>query len=177
MLHIFNEINSRCINNEANIFGNFKNAVPFFVIIIGSVIVQILIVEFTGIVFNVVPLSFKYYIYSVLIGMSELILYQIIRFIPYKCCDHSEDESAKHYTYITPSPTLTPAPFSETCTPDIHIGTDIQKQIELEMAQYKAETPAESTVIVSTISRISNTPTNVEIHIPGIRSWSSTAEH
>ena len=149
-LHVFNEINSRCINNEANIFGNFKNAIPFFVIIIGSIIVQVLIVEFTGIVFNVVTLSGLHLLYSILIGMSELILYQIIRFIPYKCCDHSEDESTKHYTYMTPTPIPTPMPPATVCTPSPVPMSNFEKEVEIEMTKLNPTITQEETQPVQT---------------------------
>ncbi|KAK8807241.1 hypothetical protein WA158_004000 [Blastocystis sp. Blastoise] len=103
LLHVFNELNSRCINNERNIFTNFKNAIPFFIIVLSSIIIQILIVQFTGPVFSVKPLSWKQHLYAIAIGFTEVILYQLIAFIPTRLFSrHSSSSSSYTYSSLHP---------------------------------------------------------------------------
>jgi len=81
-LQVFNEINSRKVNLQKNVFeGIFTN--PIFVsIIVITIVVQVLIVEFGGIAVKTVPLSWDEWLYCVLIGYMTLPFGFLLRLLP-----------------------------------------------------------------------------------------------
>ena len=81
-MEMFNEINSRRINNEANVFENMGSNAMFYSIFIISLVMQVLLVQFAGRVFNTHPLSLGQHIFCVLMGVLTLPLYQLVRTIP-----------------------------------------------------------------------------------------------
>ncbi|CAF4705876.1 unnamed protein product, partial [Rotaria sp. Silwood1] len=82
LMTLFNEINSRKLHGERNVFkGIFRN--PFFYCIwIFCFIAQILIVTFGGRVFSCAPLNIKQWAWSLGFGAGSLLWQQIILFIP-----------------------------------------------------------------------------------------------
>ena len=82
-MEMCNEINSRRINNEANVFERiFKN--PMFVVIfIVSLVLQVLLVQFAGRVFNTHPLNLSEHLFCMAMGLLTLPLYQLARTVPY----------------------------------------------------------------------------------------------
>ncbi|MEW5311473.1 MAG: hypothetical protein WDW38_003186 [Sanguina aurantia] len=70
MCQICNEINSRRINDEYNVFENFL-ANPIFLSVIGiSGVLQFLIMEFLGLFFKVIPLDYKEWLATIAIGLG-----------------------------------------------------------------------------------------------------------
>jgi len=81
-LQVFNEINSRKVNLQRNVFdGIFTNPI-FCGIILLTVVVQILIVEFGGIAVKTVPLTYDQWLYCILIGYMTLPFGFLLRLIP-----------------------------------------------------------------------------------------------
>ena len=79
---VFNEINSRTVIDEINVFkGFFTNFIFIFVIIVTCVL-QFIIIQFTGKVFKVEPLDWSEWLSSVAIGAFSLVLGFLVRFIP-----------------------------------------------------------------------------------------------
>ena len=81
-MEMFNEINSRRINNEANVFENMGSNAMFYSIFIISLVMQVLLVQFVGRVFNTHPLSLGQHLFCILMGVLTLPLYQLVRTIP-----------------------------------------------------------------------------------------------
>jgi P-type Ca2+ transporter type 2B len=82
LMQLFNEINSRRINNEANVFEHIL-ASPYFVIVVGVTMgLQILLVEFGDRAFGTTTLSGPQWAFCLGLGLFELVWYQIIRFVP-----------------------------------------------------------------------------------------------
>jgi len=81
-MQIFNEINSRKVHGERNVFEGIFNNFIFVGVIVGTTIVQGLLVEFAGTPFNCTGLSWQHWLICIGIGASELIWGQIIFTIP-----------------------------------------------------------------------------------------------
>ncbi|XP_032238959.1 plasma membrane calcium-transporting ATPase 4 isoform X2 [Nematostella vectensis] len=82
LMQLFNEINSRMVHGERNVFkGIFRN--PIFVGIMGGTfIVQILIIELTGKAFHVVGLNWEQWMWCIFLGFTELLWGQLVLTIP-----------------------------------------------------------------------------------------------
>ncbi|KAM6321443.1 plasma membrane calcium-transporting ATPase 1 isoform 8-T8 [Aegotheles albertisi] len=82
MMQLFNEINARKIHGERNVFeGIFNNAI-FCSIVLGTFIVQIIIVQFGGKPFSCSELSIEQWLWSIFLGMGTLLWGQLISTIP-----------------------------------------------------------------------------------------------
>nr|Q98SH2.2 RecName: Full=Plasma membrane calcium-transporting ATPase 1; AltName: Full=Plasma membrane calcium ATPase isoform 1; Short=PMCA1; AltName: Full=Plasma membrane calcium pump isoform 1 [Gallus gallus] len=82
MMQLFNEINARKIHGERNVFeGIFNNAI-FCTIVLGTFVVQIIIVQFGGKPFSCSKLSIEQWLWSVFLGMGTLLWGQLISTIP-----------------------------------------------------------------------------------------------
>ncbi|CAK88204.1 unnamed protein product (macronuclear) [Paramecium tetraurelia] len=82
-LQVFNEINARKLKKtELNVFEGFFNNWLFLSVIIGTIVVQILIVEFGGKAVKVTPLDFGHHLICILIGMCSLGIGYLIKQIP-----------------------------------------------------------------------------------------------
>ena len=82
-LNIFNLINARKLEpNELNVFENFCNNQLFFVILVISLVVQVLLVDFGGKVIQTVPLSPAANVVCVGLGLSELLVGVLIKCLP-----------------------------------------------------------------------------------------------
>ncbi|KAJ7391328.1 ATPase, Ca transporting, plasma membrane [Desmophyllum pertusum] len=82
MLQLFNEINSRKVHGERNVFsGIFRNPV-FVIIMVGTFVVQILIIELTGKAFHVTGLGWEEWLWCVFLGFSELLWGQLVLTVP-----------------------------------------------------------------------------------------------
>jgi Ca2+ transporting ATPase len=81
-LQVFNEINSRKVNLQRNVFdGIFTNPI-FCGIIVITIIVQVFIIEFGKYAVKTVPLTFDQWLYCVLIGYMTLPFGFLLRLIP-----------------------------------------------------------------------------------------------
>ncbi|NXI32102.1 AT2B1 ATPase, partial [Sterrhoptilus dennistouni] len=82
MMQLFNEINARKIHGERNVFeGIFNNAI-FCSIVLGTFVVQIIIVQFGGKPFSCSELSVEQWLWSIFLGMGTLLWGQLISTIP-----------------------------------------------------------------------------------------------
>uniref|UniRef100_A0A8C6Z9W5 Calcium-transporting ATPase n=1 Tax=Nothoprocta perdicaria TaxID=30464 RepID=A0A8C6Z9W5_NOTPE len=82
MMQLFNEINARKIHGERNVFeGIFNNAI-FCTIVLGTFVVQIIIVQFGGKPFSCSELSIEQWLWSIFLGMGTLLWGQLISTIP-----------------------------------------------------------------------------------------------
>ena len=82
MLQLFNEVASRKINDELNIFEGIGRNPIFSAVIIGTLIVQFLIVEFGGSYVSCAPLTLEQHLVCVVIGACSMLNGVIIRFVP-----------------------------------------------------------------------------------------------
>ena len=80
-LQVFNEINSRDIE-KINIFRGMFDSWIFLLIIFATVAFQVVIVEFLGAFASTVPLSWQFWLLSVLIGAISMPLAVIVKCIP-----------------------------------------------------------------------------------------------
>jgi len=81
MMQCFNEINSRKVHNEMNVFEGIFRTSLFTVIVVGTILVQFVLCEYGGIAFRTKGLPWDMHIYAVLIGAFSLIMGQLIRLI------------------------------------------------------------------------------------------------
>ncbi|XP_074082665.1 plasma membrane calcium-transporting ATPase 1 isoform X2 [Macrotis lagotis] len=82
LMQLFNEINARKIHGERNVFeGIFKNII-FCTIVLGTFVIQIIIVQFGGKPFSCSKLSLAQWLWSVFLGMGTLLWGQLISTVP-----------------------------------------------------------------------------------------------
>lgn len=83
-MQIFNEINSRKLGiHEYNVFAGFFNNFLFLGIIVGTVIVQVTLVQFGGVPVRTCPLTWKQHAMCLAIGMFSLVQGVIVKiFLP-----------------------------------------------------------------------------------------------
>ncbi|KAL4607816.1 hypothetical protein ACB092_09G202100 [Castanea dentata] len=78
---VFNEINSRDIE-KINVFRGMLNSRIFLGVMVGTVVFQVIIVEFLGDFASTVPLSWQLWLLSILLGSVSLLVAVIIKCIP-----------------------------------------------------------------------------------------------
>ncbi|XP_067863663.1 plasma membrane calcium-transporting ATPase 1-like isoform X3 [Heptranchias perlo] len=82
MMQLFNEINARKIHGERNVFeAIFRNPI-FCCIVVGTFLIQIVIVEFGGKPFSCSGLTLDQWLWCIFIGVGELLWGQVISTIP-----------------------------------------------------------------------------------------------
>ncbi|KAM9375447.1 plasma membrane calcium-transporting ATPase 1-like isoform 2-T2 [Pholidichthys leucotaenia] len=82
LMQIFNEVNARKIHGERNVFeGVFRNPI-FCTIILGTLLVQILIVQFGGKPFSCVSLNLEQWLWCILLGFGSLLWGQLVSSVP-----------------------------------------------------------------------------------------------
>ncbi|XP_075705487.1 plasma membrane calcium-transporting ATPase 2-like isoform X1 [Rhinoderma darwinii] len=82
MMQLFNEINARKIHGERNVFdGIFRNPI-FCTIVLGTFVIQIVIVQFGGKPFSCSPLQLDQWMWCIFLGVGELVWGQVIASIP-----------------------------------------------------------------------------------------------
>ncbi|XP_016070335.1 PREDICTED: plasma membrane calcium-transporting ATPase 4 isoform X1 [Miniopterus natalensis] len=82
LMQLFNEINSRKIHGERNVFaGIFRNLI-FCSVVLGTFVSQIIIVEFGGKPFSCTKLTLSQWFWCLFIGIGELLWGQVISTIP-----------------------------------------------------------------------------------------------
>jgi Ca2+ transporting ATPase len=77
-----NEFNCRKLMRNENIFKGFFNNPLFFIIEIGTIIVQVALVQFGGAFIKCAPLTFNQHMYCVAIGLGSIFMGFIIRALP-----------------------------------------------------------------------------------------------
>ncbi|KAJ6215836.1 hypothetical protein RDWZM_010336, partial [Blomia tropicalis] len=84
MMTLFNEVNSRKIHGERNIFeGLFSNPI-FYGILIVTAVAQVIIVQWGGRPFNTASLTLEQWMWCILFGVGVLVWGQLITTIPTK---------------------------------------------------------------------------------------------
>ncbi|XP_034054606.1 plasma membrane calcium-transporting ATPase 1-like isoform X1 [Gymnodraco acuticeps] len=82
LMQIFNELNARKIHGERNVFdGVFKNPI-FCSILLGTFILQILIVQFGGKPFSCVSLNMEQWLWCIFLGIGSLLWGQVVSSVP-----------------------------------------------------------------------------------------------
>ena len=81
-MQIFNEINARKIHGERNVFQGLHRSYTFLIIMVGQVVFQVILVQFGSIVVRTSGLTLDLWLWSILLGSSELVVGQIIAMIP-----------------------------------------------------------------------------------------------
>ncbi|KAL4828464.1 hypothetical protein H8958_012829 [Nasalis larvatus] len=82
LMQLFNEINSRKIHGEKNVFSGIYRNIIFCSVVLGTFICQIFIVEFGGKPFSCTSLSLSQWLWCLFIGIGELLWGQFISAIP-----------------------------------------------------------------------------------------------
>uniref|UniRef100_A0A1I7Y0Y4 Calcium-transporting ATPase n=1 Tax=Steinernema glaseri TaxID=37863 RepID=A0A1I7Y0Y4_9BILA len=82
LMTLFNEINARKIHGERNVFeGIFSNPI-YYIIWIGTMVSQVLIVQFGGRWFSTAALNLEQWLWCVALGVSVLLWGQLVTSIP-----------------------------------------------------------------------------------------------
>lgn len=82
LMQIFNELNARKIHGERNVFEGVHRNPIFCGIFLGTLAVQIIIVQFGGKPFSCVPLSPDQWLWCVFFGLSSLLWGQVVTSVP-----------------------------------------------------------------------------------------------
>ncbi|XP_054910604.1 plasma membrane calcium-transporting ATPase 1a isoform X4 [Poeciliopsis prolifica] len=82
LMQLFNEINARKIHGERNVFEGVFNNLIFCSIVLGTFIIQILIVQIGGKPFSCVALTLDQWLWCTFLGFGSLIWGQVISSIP-----------------------------------------------------------------------------------------------
>ncbi|XP_053320497.1 plasma membrane calcium-transporting ATPase 1 isoform X3 [Spea bombifrons] len=82
MMQLFNEINARKIHGERNVFEGIFNNMIFCSIVLGTFVIQIVIVQFGGKPFSCTELTIDQWLWSVFLGMGTLLWGQLVTTIP-----------------------------------------------------------------------------------------------
>lgn len=79
---VFNEINSRKVNLQLNVFDGLFTNMIFVGIILVTCITQFLLIQFGGAATRTLPLNFEQWVYCVAIGFFSLPIGFLLRLIP-----------------------------------------------------------------------------------------------
>lgn len=82
MMQIFNEINARKVHGERNVFSGIFTNKLFLAIAVGTLLVQILLVQFFGRAFMVAPLDIDQWMWCLFFGFTELLWGQVVVSVP-----------------------------------------------------------------------------------------------
>ncbi|KAJ3596271.1 hypothetical protein NHX12_002680 [Muraenolepis orangiensis] len=82
LMQLFNEINSRKIHGERNVFDGMFNNPIFCCIVFSTFIIQIVIVQFGGKPFSCVSLSIDKWLWCIFLGFGSLLWGQLVSTIP-----------------------------------------------------------------------------------------------
>ncbi|XP_066117743.1 plasma membrane calcium-transporting ATPase 4 isoform X3 [Saccopteryx bilineata] len=82
LMQLFNEINSRKIHGERNVFSGIFRNIIFCSVVLGTFVSQIFIVEFGGKPFSCTSLTLSQWFWCLFIGIGELLWGQVISTIP-----------------------------------------------------------------------------------------------
>ncbi|XP_034541596.1 plasma membrane calcium-transporting ATPase 1-like isoform X2 [Notolabrus celidotus] len=82
LMQIFNELNARKIHGERNVFEGVFNNPIFCSIVLGTLVVQFVIVQFGGKPFSCVTLNLTQWLWCIFLGMGSLLWGQLVSSIP-----------------------------------------------------------------------------------------------
>ncbi|XP_038068879.1 plasma membrane calcium-transporting ATPase 2-like isoform X2 [Patiria miniata] len=82
LMQIFNEINARKVHGERFVFSGIHTNPVFLVIIIGTLVVQVLLVQFGDVIFSTKGLTLDEWLWCLLFGIGSLVWHQVILTFP-----------------------------------------------------------------------------------------------
>ncbi|XP_037109731.1 plasma membrane calcium-transporting ATPase 1-like [Syngnathus acus] len=82
LMQIFNELNARKIHGERNVFDGVLNNPIFCTIVVGTFLVQVLIVQFGGKPLSCVSLSVEQWLWCIFLGLGSLLWGQLVSSVP-----------------------------------------------------------------------------------------------
>ncbi|XP_035857036.1 plasma membrane calcium-transporting ATPase 1-like isoform X1 [Sander lucioperca] len=82
LMQIFNEINARKIHGERNVFKGIFNNRIFCFILLGTIVVQIIIIQFGGKPFSCAGLAIDQWLWCVFLGFGSLLWGQLVTSVP-----------------------------------------------------------------------------------------------
>ncbi|KAM8892657.1 plasma membrane calcium-transporting ATPase 1-like isoform 2-T5 [Spinachia spinachia] len=82
LMQIFNELNARKIHGERNVFEGIFNNLIFCSILVGTFLIQIVIVQFGGKAFSCVPLNIEQWLWCIFFGFGSLLWGQLVSSVP-----------------------------------------------------------------------------------------------
>ncbi|XP_031135581.1 plasma membrane calcium-transporting ATPase 1-like [Sander lucioperca] len=82
LMQIFNELNARKIHGERNVFEGIFNNPIFCSIVLGTFIIQVVIVQLGGKPFSCVRLSLDQWLWCVFLGLGSLLWGQLVSSVP-----------------------------------------------------------------------------------------------
>ncbi|KAK7490555.1 hypothetical protein BaRGS_00018158 [Batillaria attramentaria] len=82
LMTLFNEINARKIHEQRNVIEGLQRNPVFAGIWIGTIVVQVIIIEFGGLAFHTVGLKPEQWLWCVFLGMGSLIWGQVVTTVP-----------------------------------------------------------------------------------------------
>jgi len=94
---VFNEINSRKVNLQWNVFDGILTNYIFVSILVITCIVQFLIVQFGGPAVRTVELTFVQWVYCIAIGFFSLPIGFLLRLIPVKLEDWEREDAPEDF--------------------------------------------------------------------------------
>lgn len=84
-MQVFNQINARKLEpGELNVFAGMFQNLPFLLVMLVTIAVQVLMIAFGGRMVKCWPLSFSQHLICILIGAGELPWGILVKFIPMK---------------------------------------------------------------------------------------------
>ena len=104
MMQVFNEINCRKLkSSELNVFSGFFNNWMFIFIVAITVVAQIAIVQYGGLIFQTTPLTLHQHLFALAVGLGGLIFGILFRLVPTKLfsCFKFKEEEKKESTFTT----------------------------------------------------------------------------
>ena len=102
MMQVFNEINCRKLkSSELNVFKGFFNNSMFLMIMVLTIVVQVLIVQYGGLVFQTTALTLDQHIFATAVGVGALLWGILFRLVPLRlfACFHFHEEEKKESTF------------------------------------------------------------------------------
>ncbi|NP_001028822.1 sperm plasma membrane calcium transporting ATPase [Strongylocentrotus purpuratus] len=106
LLQIFNEINSRKVHGERNVFSSIHTNPIFLIVIIGTLIVQVILIQFGSVVFSSTGLTLDEWMWCFFLGLSSLLWQQIIAYVPTRqlprICTIGRSSEPEHLPSMTP---------------------------------------------------------------------------
>ncbi|XP_061629080.1 plasma membrane calcium-transporting ATPase 1-like isoform X1 [Phyllopteryx taeniolatus] len=82
LMQLFNEINARKIHGERNVFEDVLDNPIFCSILLGTFVIQVLIVQFGGKPFSCVSLSVEQWLWCISLGFGSLLWGQLVSSVP-----------------------------------------------------------------------------------------------
>ncbi|XP_027128326.1 plasma membrane calcium-transporting ATPase 1-like [Larimichthys crocea] len=82
LMQIFNEFNARKIHGERNVFEGVFNNIIFCSIVLGTFVIQIIIVQFGGKPFSCVSLTIEQWLWCIFLGLGSLLWGQLVSSVP-----------------------------------------------------------------------------------------------